>query len=67
MKPLDRSVVNLGKLSHQRDDDGFVEGDPATRIGMVWPLTCDAWAFVSDGDAERRLQRDVTHFYRRKR
>ena len=60
----DRSTTRF--LYLEADDDGYVEGDPATRIALVWPMTLDTWAFVDRTDAERRLQRNVVRFVRRK-
>ena len=61
---VDRSTTRLIPL--EADDDGYVEGDPATRIALVWPMTLDTWAFVDRTDAERRLQRNVVRLVRRK-
>lgn len=62
---VDRSTTRL--LPLEADDDGYVEGDPATRLALVWPLTLDTWAFVDRTDAERRLQRNVAVLVRRRR
>ena len=62
---VDRSTTRL--VSLETDDDGYVEGDPATRIALVWPMTLDTWAFVDRTDAERRLQRNVAVLVRRRR
>jgi hypothetical protein len=63
---VDRSVTRMMHLKDS-DDDGYVEGDPATRISLVWEITQDTWAFMKEGNAQRRLQRDVTHLIRRTR
>lgn len=60
---LDRSVTRLTRL--EADDDGYVEGDPATRIALVWPITRETWAFMKQTDAQRRLQRNVVRLVRR--
>ena len=62
---LDRSVTRLTRL--EAADDGYVEGDPATRIALVWPITRETWAFMRPADAQRRLQRNVATFVRRRR
>ena len=62
---VDRSTTRL--LHLEANDDGCVEGDPATRLALVWPMTLDTWAFVDRTDAERRLQRNVVRFVRRRR
>lgn len=46
-------------------DDGYVEATPGERFVMVWEITRDLWSFGGNGDAERRLQRDVTTLIRR--
>lgn len=63
---VDRSVTSLANMKDCHDD-GYVEGDPATRISLVWEITQDTWAFMKEGNAQRRLQRDVTHLIRRTR
>lgn len=62
---LDRSVTRLTRL--EADDDGYVEGDPATRIALVWPITRETWTFMKQTDAQRRLQRNVATLVRRRR
>ena len=62
---LDRSVTRLTRL--EADDDGYVEGDPATRIALVWPITRETWVFMKQTDAQRRLQRNVATLVRRRR
>lgn len=58
---LDRKVTSLLRNANANDqDDGFVEGTPSERLGMMWKLACDEWAFEGKGHAEQRLQRDVT-------
>ena len=67
MNKLDRtkiSIIHKGQSS-ETFDDGFIKGEPSYLISVVQELTRDAWAFRG-GDAERRLQRDVTAVYRRK-
>jgi hypothetical protein len=58
----------MTKIFHvgDKDDDGFVTGNPAELFEMVWDLTSDVWAFGGLGSAERRLQRDVTNLIGRK-
>lgn len=61
---VDRSTTRL--LPLEADDDGYVEGNPATRLALVWSLTLDTRAFVDPTDAERRLQRNVVRLVRRR-
>ena len=63
---VDRSVTSLASMKDCQDD-GYVEGDPAARISLVWEITQDTWAFMKEGHAQQRLQRDVTHLIRRTR
>ena len=51
---------------HEDIDDGYIQAEKAELLSMVWEITKDAWAFVRGEDAERRLQRDVAVFIRRK-
>ncbi|MGQ0734792.1 MAG: hypothetical protein ACT4QD_14205 [Acidobacteriota bacterium] len=37
---------------------------PAERLGMMWQLTLDAWAFTGDRSAESRLPRHVVRVHR---
>ena len=60
---LDRSVTRLTHL--EAADDGYVGGDPATRIALVWPITRETWAFMRPADAQRRLQRNIARLVRR--
>jgi len=61
---LNRQIVNKLLLEEERDT-GYVQADMAELISMMWEITCDAWSFVRDQDAEQRLQRDVTALIRR--
>ena len=61
---LDKTFAVLKKVSDDADD-GYVDSDPATRIALVWEITCDTWAFVRPDNAQRRLQRNVTNLVRR--
>lgn len=63
---LKKDIVRVIHLEDE-NDDGFVSGSPAELFEMVWELTCDIWAFGGVGNAERRLQRDVTNLVGRKR
>lgn len=63
---LNRNIVKKLKMSEDLDD-GYVEATPGERFVMVWEITQDLWSFGGNGDAERRLQRDVTTLIRRAR
>lgn len=62
---VDRTFAVLKRVNDEADD-GYVDGDPATRIALVWKITCDTWAFVRQDNAQRRLQRDVTKLVKNK-
>jgi hypothetical protein len=53
---------------HEDGDRGDVaELTPADRLGMMWQLACDAWAFKGDTEhAQSRLQRHVVRVHRRR-
>jgi hypothetical protein len=38
---------------------------PAERLGIMWQLALDAYAFQGAEDAESRLSRDTVHIFRR--
>lgn len=39
---LDKSHTKLMKMTHE--DDSFVAGPPAVRVGMIWELTQELWS-----------------------
>ncbi len=55
---MDRSSIRRFNMEEDQDD-GYVEADRAELISMVWDITKDAWVFLRESNAERRLQRDV--------
>jgi len=62
---MDRSVVRKTTLQDQ-DDSGIVRNaTPSERIGMVWPLTIDAWTFLDPDIAKSEFQRHVGRIERR--
>lgn len=63
---VDRSITRMTRLKND-NDDGYVEGNPATRISLVWEISRDAWSFMRQDNAQRRLQRDVATLVRRTR
>jgi hypothetical protein len=64
MKSLNRKVVKV--LHRNGEADGYVEGSLAYCFASVWEITKDVYSFAGSGNAERRLQRNVTNFIRRK-
>lgn len=65
---MDRSTiaVRVSRLEFQGTEKDFAGTTPAERIGMVWPLTLEAWAFRGMTDAESRLPRHLVSIQRRK-
>lgn len=59
------------KRGHE-EDNGYVDAEPAERVGMVWELTKRAWAFAGINAVlwtpygEQRLQRNVAKLIRPK-
>ena len=62
---VQKDCVRMTCLSED-DEEGYVKREAGDLFEMVWGLTCNAGAFRSGERAERRLQRDVTHFVGRK-
>jgi len=66
--PPDRRNVARKLSLAEDDDDGLVlDATPAERLQMVWPLTCDCWAFMPNSDAQFEFQRHVDRAQRRGR
>ena len=64
---LDRSRVRIVGL-HDCEPDTDLEGTTAAdRIGMMWQLALDAWAFMGEPVAEPGLQRHIVRILRRER
>jgi hypothetical protein len=58
-------ILRIRKL-HDQDSESDLQGTtPAERIGMMWQLTLDAWAFKGEAIAEPRLSRHVVRIVRR--
>lgn len=58
------------RKSHIKDQDkenDMAGTNPGDRLGMVWPLTLNAWIFKGEHFAESRLQRDIVRIQRRER
>jgi hypothetical protein len=63
----DRSKVVKTTLQSQGDDIFLADATPAERIGMVWQLTLDAWAFTDPDRAKSEFQRHVVRVQRGER
>ncbi len=62
-----KQTVRLQSLSSQGTERDLRDTTPAERIGMMWQLALDAWAFMGDSVAEPRLPRHVVRLVRRRR
>jgi hypothetical protein len=60
-----RHIVRRSRLDEQGQDDDLRDTTPAERIGMMWQLTLDAWAFKGESIAQSRLSRHIVHLLRR--
>ena len=64
-KTLRVRVIRKDQGDLLRDSADFT---PAERLGMMWQLACDAWAFKGESQhAESRLQRHVVSIHRGRR
>jgi hypothetical protein len=57
---MNRTIITKRGL-HDPGDEGLIPLDPAAGLAAVWPMTCDAWAFMGGFDAEQGLQRDIAN------
>ena len=57
----------LRRTTLQETEHDLAASTAEERLGMMWQLTLDAWAFMGESDAESRLPRHVTRVVRRKR
>jgi hypothetical protein len=57
--------IRVRKLSEQGTERDLDTTTPAERIGMMWQLALDAWAFKGEAVAESRLPRHVVRVLRR--
>ena len=58
--------VRIKTLHEGAKHNDFEGMTPAERIGMMWQLALDAWAFRDPADAESRLRRDIVRIQRGK-
>jgi hypothetical protein len=62
-----RTQVRVESLSKQGTDRDYASCTAGERIGMMWQLTIDAWAFLGESVNESRFQRHVVNVIRGKR
>ncbi len=60
-------TVRVTRLRDQGKESDLEGTTPAERIGMMWQLALDAWAFMGGADAESRLPRHVVRVIRGRR
>ena len=58
--------VRISRLQDQGDETDLENTTAAERVGMMWQLALDAWAFMGE-PVEPRLPRHVVRIYRRER
>ena len=61
---MDRTHVTKSTVKLQGSDVFVANATPAERMGMVWQLTLDAWAFKEPSVAESRFQRHAVRVIR---
>ena len=59
-------TIRVTKLSEQGQEKDLRETTAEERIGMMWQLALDAWAFKGEPVAESRLPRHVVRVVRGK-
>ena len=63
----ERCTLRVRSLSEQGQEDDLAGSTPEERLGMMWQLALDAWAFKGEKVAEQRLPRHVVRVVRRTR
>ena len=58
-KKSNRSELVRSTLQQQNDDGFISDATPAERMGMVWQMTLDVWAFLDPQLAKSEFQRHV--------
>jgi hypothetical protein len=60
-------TVRVSRLHEQGADRDYLNMTPAERMGIMWQLTVDTWAFKGEPLDESRLPRHVVRVVRRGR
>lgn len=56
--------IRIITLHGQDSDSDLYSTTPSERIGMMWQVTLDAWAFKGESIAESRLPRHIVSIQR---
>ena len=62
-----REKVQITKLLDQGKSNDLEATTSAQRLGMIYQLVIDAWAFKGESVAQSRLSRHVVRVFRRAR
>jgi hypothetical protein len=60
-----RKTIRVRKVTDDDPDENLKSATAAKRLGMMWQLTLDAWAFKGEQVAELRLPRHIVRVLRR--
>ena len=64
-KTMQKRIIRIQKLSEQGTESDLEHTTSEERIGMMWQLALDAWAFKGENVVESRLPRHTVHILRR--
>ena len=62
-----KRTIRIRKLTDQGHEPDLCHTTPAERLGVMWQLALDAWAFKGEPLAEPRLPRHVVRVMHRRR
>lgn len=65
--PDPKKTIRVKSLHDHTPDDDLANTTPAERIGMMWQLAVDAWAFKGEEIADPRVSRRTVRVLRRQR
>jgi len=58
-------TIRVRKITGHEKQPDLDDTTPAQRLGMMWQLTADVWAFKGESVAQSRLPRHVVRIVRR--
>jgi len=59
--------VRVQDLHERPEETDYARMTPAERLGIMWQLALDSWAFQGSDDAQSRLPRHIVSVQRRGR